>query len=72
MFEIEWDNAINRFEGEFIINFGNPDGSINWEKLLRYNSGKEQVPWVKVATVVGVEDENNEEDDTEEDALDEF
>ncbi|HEV2580260.1 MAG TPA: PmeII family type II restriction endonuclease [Ktedonobacteraceae bacterium] len=73
-FEIEWDNAINRFEGEFIINFGNLDGSINWEKLLRYNSGKEQIPWVKVATVVSVDDEDEgiEDEGMDEEAVDEF
>src|SRR5438270_758467 len=40
-FEEEWAKAINRFEHDFLNNFGNADGSINWEKLLRYNSGKE-------------------------------
>ncbi len=44
-FEEEWANAVNRFEKEFLNNFDNPNGSINWEKLLRYNSGKENVRW---------------------------
>lgn len=45
-FEQEWDKAINRFERDFLNNFGNPDGSINWEKLVRFNSGKEKVAWI--------------------------
>jgi Type II restriction endonuclease EcoO109I len=42
-FEKEWSKALNRFEYDFLINFGNDDGSIDWEKLLRYNSGKDKV-----------------------------
>jgi len=38
--------STNRFELDFLTNFGNADGSINWEKLVRYNSGKEQVKWI--------------------------
>lgn len=45
-FEEEWDKAINRFAFEFQNNFGNPDGSINWEKLVQFNSGKEKMRWV--------------------------
>lgn len=37
-FEKEWAKAINRFEHDFFNNFGNPDESIDWEKLLRYNT----------------------------------
>jgi hypothetical protein len=44
-FDQEWAKAANRFVGEFINNFDYPDGSINWEKLLKYNSGKEAVSW---------------------------
>jgi len=29
-----WDEAINRFTGEFISEFCFRDGSINWEKLV--------------------------------------
>lgn len=47
-FEKEWANALNRFEKEFLNNFDNPDGSINWERLLRYNSGKEAVTWKSI------------------------
>ena len=32
--------VLNRLEQEFLINFGNPNGSINWEKLLGYNREK--------------------------------
>ena len=56
-----WANTLNRFEQEFLNNFGNPDGSIDWEKLLRYNSGKDNVPWVtKVIPVTSAEDQEDE------------
>lgn len=45
-FKHEWDKAINRFEYDFLNNFGKADGSINWEKLVRFNSGKEKVAWI--------------------------
>lgn len=45
-FDQEWDKAANRFQRDFLINFGNPDGSIDWEKLVRFNSGKEKVVWI--------------------------
>lgn len=34
------DAAINRFTKDFILEFCNDDGSINWEKLVHFNSGK--------------------------------
>ena len=62
-FEKEWNKAINRFEHDFLNNFGNPDGSIDWEKLLRFNSGKEKVRWVsKVAPVTIIEDPLEDDD----------
>ena len=65
-FEEEWNKAINRFNHDFLNNFGNPDGSINWEKLLRFNSGKEKVAWVsKVELTVTIEDQDDESEDTE-------
>ena len=33
-----WDAAINRFTAEFIKGFCFPDGSIDWEKLVRFVS----------------------------------
>lgn len=66
-FEKEWAKAFNRFEYDFLNNFGNPDGSIDWEKLLQYNSGKENVPWVSKVMPVSVEDqEDDEAEDTDE------
>jgi Type II restriction endonuclease EcoO109I len=57
----EWAKALNRIERDFLNNFGNPDGSIDWEKLLRYNSGKDKIPWVtKVIPVTSPEDQENE------------
>ncbi len=61
-FEEEWSNALNRFEYDFLINFGNPDGSINWEQLLRYNSGKEKVAWISTvvpSTVIEVQEDES-------------
>lgn len=36
------DHAVNRFTAEFIKDFCNEDGSINWEKLVQFNSGTEE------------------------------
>ncbi len=75
-FEDEWGKALNRFEYDFITNFGNTDWSINWEKLLRYNSGKEKVVWISpVAPITNVEiqeenDDTNPEDFELDDELD--
>jgi hypothetical protein len=74
----EWGLARSRFVADFIINFGTPDGGVDWEKLLRYNSGKEQVPWLKAEAVVAEEDEDEgeaediEDVEAEEEAEDEF
>jgi len=38
-----WDAAINRFTAEFIKDFCIPDGSIDWEKLVRFVS-EEKAP----------------------------
>lgn len=34
-----WERAINRFTAEFIKDFCNKDGSIDWEKFVEFNSG---------------------------------
>ncbi len=34
-----WERAVNRFTAEFIRDFCNGDGSINWEKFVEFNSG---------------------------------
>jgi type II restriction endonuclease EcoO109I-like protein len=63
-FDDEWSKAVNRLSYDFLNNFGNPDGSIDWEKMLRYNSGKDNVPWVsKVIPVTSVEDQEDESND---------
>jgi hypothetical protein len=36
----QYSGKINIFVKEFIENFCNNDGSIDWEKLVKYNSGK--------------------------------
>ncbi len=33
--------AVNRFTLEFLNEFADVNGGIDWEKLLRFNSGKE-------------------------------
>lgn len=43
-----WDAAINRFTSEFIIDFCNEDGTINWDKLTEFNSG---IPIQKVKNI---------------------
>lgn len=39
-YESAWDVALNRYTREFANIFCNEDGSINWEALVRFNSGK--------------------------------
>jgi hypothetical protein len=39
-YRVAWEQAVNRYEGEFIPLFCNSDGSINWEALVQFNSGK--------------------------------
>ncbi|MFQ6007967.1 MAG: hypothetical protein ACE5K8_03360 [Candidatus Zixiibacteriota bacterium] len=34
-----WASASNRFTAEFIDDLCNEDGSIDWEKLVEFNSG---------------------------------
>lgn len=68
-FNKEWAKALNRFEHDFLNNFGNPDGSIDWEKLLRYNSGKESVPWISKVMPASVEDQVDEEVDDNDDSI---
>jgi hypothetical protein len=36
----EWDQAVNRFTREFMDDFCRSDGSIDWEKLVAFNSAK--------------------------------
>lgn len=35
-----YSNTLNKFTKEFIDNFCKKDGSIDWEKLVKFNSGK--------------------------------
>lgn len=39
-FSEEYGKAINKFTAEFISLFCTPDGSIRWEEIVRFNSGK--------------------------------
>lgn len=38
-YDREYAKAVNRFTKEFLNEFSMPDGSIDWEKLVRFNSG---------------------------------
>ena len=38
-FNVEYAKTVNRFTREFIEQFCEPDGSIRWEDVLRFNSG---------------------------------
>lgn len=38
-FDEEWAKAKNRFAKKFIIHFCHDDGMIDWNKLLKFNSG---------------------------------
>jgi hypothetical protein len=38
-FDNEWAKAVNRFDKELLNEFLNNDGSIDWEKLVQFNSG---------------------------------
>ena len=40
-FKISYGNLVNRLTKEFLEDFCNNDGSINWEKLIRFNSSTE-------------------------------
>lgn len=39
-YNLAWDKAVNRFERDFLTDFSLSDGSIDWEKLVEFNSGK--------------------------------
>lgn len=66
-FEEELAKATNRLTYDFVNNFCKADFSIDWEKLLRFNSGKDKVPWIsKVVPVIGTEDQDDGSDDTDE------
>lgn len=38
-FDLAWAAAVNRFTAAFVNEFCLPDGSIDWETLLQFNSG---------------------------------
>lgn len=40
IFVVSYSKMLNRFTSEFINDFCNTDGSINWDKLVKFNSGK--------------------------------
>ncbi len=40
-YRTEYQKAVNRYVREFTTDFCEEDGSIDWEKLVRFNSGKD-------------------------------
>lgn len=50
-FEQEWSKALNRFTGEFINDFCTAEGAIDWEKLVRFNSAKQEPTLPKLQKV---------------------
>lgn len=42
IYDTERAKAVNRFTKEFLEEFSTEDGAIDWEKLVRFNSGKER------------------------------
>ena len=44
IFQEEFDKAKNRFARDLLLDFSTQDGSIDWDKLAHYNSGKEPPP----------------------------
>ncbi|WP_061569712.1 PmeII family type II restriction endonuclease [Caldibacillus debilis] len=40
-FKKAWDAAINRFTREFVETFCDENGNIDWESLVKFNSGKD-------------------------------
>jgi hypothetical protein len=43
MFQKLYNQRINRFMAEFVNDFCDSDGAIDWEKLVKYNSGKDHI-----------------------------
>lgn len=41
-FQLSFDHAKNRFAKEFLLDFSDENGAINWDKLLEFNSGIEK------------------------------
>lgn len=40
-YRTEYQKAVNRYVREFTVDFCKEDGSIDWEKLVQFNSGKD-------------------------------
>lgn len=45
-----WDQAVNRFTAEFIMDFCNPDGAIDWDRLVRFSSADKSSTLKEMAT----------------------
>lgn len=51
-YEAEFNLLVSRFNTEFKSEFSNSDGSINWEKLIAFNSSKDKPKNSKLAREV--------------------
>lgn len=70
-FQEAWIAARSRFINDILRNFGTPKSTIDWDRLLRYNSGKENIRWItKVVPVETIEVEDDEDDDAFEENID--
>jgi hypothetical protein len=52
LYQAEWNKAVNRFEREFLLNFSTPDGEIDWDKLVNFNSGQGKPRWAGFKTTL--------------------
>jgi len=41
-YDIAWNNAVNKYVREFTNHFCSESGAVDWEKLIRFNSGSGQ------------------------------
>ncbi len=39
IYQEEWAKAVNRFTRDLLSEFANEDGSLDWDKIVRFNSG---------------------------------
>ena len=40
-YQQEWANAVNRFTRDLLNDFADADGTLNWEKIVQFNSSAE-------------------------------
>ncbi|MFN3690035.1 MAG: PmeII family type II restriction endonuclease, partial [Fimbriimonadales bacterium] len=40
VYQEEWAKAVNRFTRDLLSEFAREDGTLDWEKIVQFNSGK--------------------------------